>query len=285
MIVLQRDASLGSLSAEIDSLRGQLTAQLELNEKQKRTIKLQSTRIGGPAETNNTTRVDLSASTSFNYHVGQPRRPIGFLPPPLPPLGLTNGHYQVPRPPDSAFLPPPAPLPASAYRRRGSQQAVAPLEAVGAYDRRGSHQPVAPYGISMPSTSRQGSIQMTTSRCGSVQPSTAPYQQHPLPLRPPSVVASQALITQNTADSPVNWSNEFSTFFALTEAWARNFCNVPTPVDDLPLALLRKSRSSPNIHHQRHHLSTPSSLQPPSAPMIHATVLDPQSPIIIANPA
>lgn len=266
MTVLQRDASLRSLSAEIESLRSQLTAQTNINEKQKQTIKVQSNKISGPAETNH-------ASASYNYQASQPRPVNGFLPPPLPPLGLTNGHHHVSptRPTGSAFLPPPPPLPASAYGIRGSQQSVAPLEA-GLYGRRGSHQPVVLYGTSTPSPSRRESVQLTASRRGSVQPSVAPYQQHPLPLRPPSVVTSHALVSQDTAGSAINWSTEFSTFFALTEAWARNFCNVPTPVDGLPLALLRESRSSrssSNIHYQRHSSSPGHSLQAPSTPNTH----------------
>lgn len=266
--VLQRDASLRSLSAEIESLRSQLTAQTNINEKQKQTIKVQSNKISGPAETNH-------ASASYNYQASQPPPVNGFLPPPLPPLGLTNGHHHVSptRPTGSAFLPPPPPppLPASAYGIRGSQQSVAPLEA-GLYGRRGSHQPVVLYGTSTPSPSRRESVQLKASRRGSVQPFVAPYQQHPLPLRPPSVVTSHALVSQDTAGSAINWSTEFSTFFTLTEAWARNFCNVPTPVDSLPLALLREShlsRSSSNIHYQRHSSSPGHPLQAPSTQNTH----------------
>lgn len=235
---------------EIGSLKRQLTAQLNLVEQQKQTIKVQSNKIRGPTETNHTNRVDLSASASFNYQARQPRPPIGFLPPPPPPLAKTSGHHQIPpiRPTGSAFLPPPS---APVYGTRGSRQSVAPSEA-GPYGRRGSHQPVVLYGTRTPSPPRRESVQVTPFRRGSVQPSVAPYQQHPLPLRPPSVVTSQALVSQDNANSAINWSNEFSTFFALTEAWARNFCNVPTPVEGLPPGLLRESRLqsvSPNIHH------------------------------------
>jgi len=41
---------------------------LDISERQKQTIKVQSNKIGGSAVTNNTIRVDVSASASFNYH-------------------------------------------------------------------------------------------------------------------------------------------------------------------------------------------------------------------------
>lgn len=221
--VLERDAQLRSLETDVKALKGELASLKvqvkgleELGEKQKRTIKIQSDQIAAKAETNVSSWRNPGAGTRFPQPPGQPR---------------SFGDVQIAMRPATAHegaVPPGFPGPP-----------FWPASQVDPNGERGSAQSNGPWDTKTSSDSRRPSLQ-----------TASPDPIFPPPWHQQSSNEVRALaITEDplTSSTGTSWQTEFSAFFASTEAWARNYCNVPTSDSPLPSALLRslKDYSSP----------------------------------------
>ena len=188
-MVRDRDAQLRSLSAEVEELKARVAGLEDLNERQKRTIKVQSDTISAP-----------TTSVPFDQPAGSQRPPGGFAPPVRPP---TRPHRRA-SPPPRAIMP--TPVQRGPVRREESAQ---------------SGQSSDQWHSNHPPTSSRGSV--PPQQGPFLLPPPPPRQPFDNPVTA-LVPHMQAL----TAYTP-NWPTTFASFFAQSTQWAHTYCSAPPP--------------------------------------------------------